>query len=37
MGAWGHRSFDNDTANDWAYDLKEVSDLSLGRVDIDLA
>lgn len=29
MGAWGHRAFDNDTANDWAYDLKEVSDLSL--------
>jgi hypothetical protein len=29
MGAWGHRAFDNDTANDWAYDLREADDLSL--------
>lgn len=29
MGAWGHLAFDNDTANDWAYDLEEVDDLSL--------
>jgi hypothetical protein len=29
MGAWGVRTFDNDTANDWAYGLEEVSDLSL--------
>jgi len=29
MGTWGHRAFDNDTANDWAYDLEEVDDLSL--------
>ena len=29
MGAWGTGSFDNDTACDWAYDLKETSDLSL--------
>ena len=29
MGAWGKLAFDNDTANDWAYDLKDVSDLSL--------
>jgi len=28
MGAWGHLAFDNDTANDWAYDLEEVDDLS---------
>jgi len=28
MGAWGHLAFDNDTANDWAYELDEVSDLS---------
>lgn len=29
MGAWGHLAFDNDTANDWAYDLEKVDDLSL--------
>ena len=29
MGAWGERAFDNDTANDWAYDLDGVDDLSL--------
>jgi len=29
MGAWGVLAFDNDDANDWAYDLEEVSDLSL--------
>ena len=29
MGAWGHLAFDNDTANDWAYDLEEIEDLSL--------
>jgi hypothetical protein len=29
MGAWGELAFDNDTANDWAYGLDEVNDLSL--------
>lgn len=29
MGAWGHLPFDNDTTNDWAYDLEDVDDLSL--------
>lgn len=29
MGAWGALAFDNDNANDWAYDLEETSDLSL--------
>lgn len=29
MGAWGHLAFDNDSANDWAYDLEEAEDLSL--------
>jgi hypothetical protein len=38
MGAWGVLAFDNDEANDWAYGLDEVSDLSLvdgafGRVE----
>jgi len=28
MGAWGERAFDNDMANDWAYELEEVEDLS---------
>lgn len=31
MGAWGVLPFDNDSANDWAYGLEEVSDLSLVR------
>jgi Domain of unknown function (DUF4259) len=29
MGAWGELAFDNDTANDWAYDLADARDLSL--------
>ena len=29
MVAWGIRAFDNDDANDWAYDLAEIDDLSL--------
>jgi Domain of unknown function (DUF4259) len=29
MGAWGELAFDNDAANDWAYGLDEVDDLSL--------
>jgi hypothetical protein len=29
MGAWGVLAFDNDDANDWAYGLDDVSDLSL--------
>ncbi len=29
MGAWGVLAFDNDDANDWAYGLEEVDDLSL--------
>ncbi len=29
MGAWGDRAFDNDAANDWAYGLEVVDDLSL--------
>jgi hypothetical protein len=29
VGAWGELAFDNDTANDWAYGLEEVDDLSL--------
>lgn len=28
MGAWGTNSFDNDTANDWAYGLEDADDLS---------
>ena len=49
MGAWGVLAFDNDTANDWAYDLEKVGELSLvegalaeveeagGEVDADVA
>ncbi len=29
MGAWGVLAFDNDDANDWAYDLEEAGNLSL--------
>jgi hypothetical protein len=29
MGAWGFLAFDNDDANDWAYDLDVTGDLSL--------
>ena len=29
MGAWGVLAFDNDTANDWAYELESSRDLSL--------
>jgi hypothetical protein len=29
MGAWGELAFDNDSANDWAYGLDDVEDLSL--------
>lgn len=29
MGAWGVLAFDNDDANDWAYDLEGADDLSL--------
>jgi len=29
MGAWGADSFDNDTACDWSFSLREVEDLSL--------
>jgi hypothetical protein len=35
MGAWGTGIFDNDTACDWAYDLKETSDLSLIESTLD--
>jgi hypothetical protein len=31
MGAWGVNTFDNDTACDWKYELKDVDDLSLVR------
>ncbi len=29
MGTWGVLAFDNDTADDWAYDLEDVDDLAL--------
>jgi Domain of unknown function (DUF4259) len=35
MGAWGTGIFDNDKACDWAYDLKETSDLSLIESALD--
>ena len=35
MGAWGVLAFDNDDANDWAYDLEEADDLSLVETAFD--
>jgi hypothetical protein len=35
MGAWSHEPFGNDEANDWAYGLDKVDDLSLIEVTLD--
>ncbi len=35
MGAWGYLAFDNDTANDWACGLDDVTDLSLVESALD--
>lgn len=35
MGAWGASAFDNDTANDWAYGLEKVADLSVVETAVD--
>jgi hypothetical protein len=35
MGAWSHEPFGNDTANDWAYDLKGTQDLSYIEAALD--
>jgi hypothetical protein len=35
VGAWGALVFDNDDANDWAYDLENVTDLSLVKSALD--
>lgn len=35
MGAWGVTAFDNDTANDWAYELDEAEDLSMVEAAFD--
>jgi hypothetical protein len=37
MGAWSHEPFGNDDANDWAYGLEEVRDLSLVEQAFDEA
>jgi hypothetical protein len=34
MGAWGAGNFENDTALDWVWDLKESTDLSVVQVAI---
>ncbi len=36
MGAWGVLTFDNDDANDWAYGLDDVDDLSLVESTFDV-
>ena len=35
MGTWGVDAFENDTANDWAYDLLETNDLSFVESTLD--
>lgn len=35
MGAWSHEPFGNDDANDWAYGLEDVTDLSLIETTLD--
>src|SRR5262245_43416403 len=35
MGAWGHNTFDNDTAADWAAELAEAEDLSFVTDTLD--
>jgi hypothetical protein len=35
MGAWSHEPFGNDEANDWAYELEEMSDLSHVEAALD--
>jgi hypothetical protein len=35
MGVWSHEPFGNDTANDWAYGLEDVQDLSLIEAAFD--
>jgi hypothetical protein len=35
MGAWGVLAFDNDTANDWAYELEGADDLTLVESALD--
>lgn len=37
MGAWSHEPFGNDTANDWAYGLDDVADLSYIEETLDRA
>jgi hypothetical protein len=37
MGAWSHEPFGNDDANDWAYELEDVRDLSFVERAIDEA
>jgi len=36
MGAWGHGTFENDTASDWLYDLEEASDLNFLKRAFDV-
>ncbi len=36
MGAWSHEPFGNDDANDWAYGLENVDDLSLIEQTLDI-
>jgi len=35
MGAWSHKPFDNDDANDWAYGLEGVKDFSYIEETLD--
>lgn len=37
MGAWSHEPFGNDDANDWAYSLEGINDLSVIEAALDRA
>ncbi len=36
MGAWGIKTFENDDASDWIYDLEDTSDLSFIEATLKL-
>ncbi len=36
MGAWGLKTFENDDASDWLYDLEESNDLSVIEEALDI-
>jgi hypothetical protein len=35
MGTWGHKTFENDTAGDWVYELEKAEDSTLLRATLE--